>query len=535
MIAINIYMKALLFILTVLAFIGIVVYQKYNSAEALGHRPNSLKSASNTDHPNIVLILTDDLDTKSLAYMPNLQSLIADQGATFTRFYVNVPSCCPSRASILRGQYAHNTEILTNSPPFGGFEKFYQYGEESSTIATWIQAIGYRTALMGKYLNGYPNGAAENYIPPGWTEWVSPLDVRGSQLYASYNYQMNENGTIVNYGDSEEDYMTDVLHKKAERFIEESTKNHQAFFLYLAPFAPHQPAIPPKRHAKKFPNLQLPQGPSFNEEDVSDKPQFVQNKERLSKKDIDFLTEEYRERARALQAVDDMIVSLVTTLQEAGQLNNTYIFFTSDNGFHMGEHRLPFGKLSGYEEDILVPLLVRGPGITPGIVIEELTGNIDLAPTFGEIAKTKVPEFVDGVSLLPLLKGEKVPNWRKAYLIERGVMHAKKDKKNVLLSKLGDIKKEASYFFYSLYSQDKLRSVVLIDKEREQRIPPYRGIRTKNYFYVVYETGEKELYDLSKDPYQLQNIYASASSDLIKKLSDMLKILRSCTAASCRK
>ena len=186
---------------------------------------------------NIILILTDDQVLGETSNMPKLNSLIIDQGASFNNFFVTTPLCCPSRTSIMRGQYSHNTHVQNNGLPAGGYSKFYQEGLENSTVATWLQNAGYRTALIGKFLNGYPEKTDTDYVPQGWDEWYAWV-AHGHQI-GYYNYQISENGTLVNYGDTESDYLTDVLANKAVDFIQRSSSFHHPFFLYLAPFAPH--------------------------------------------------------------------------------------------------------------------------------------------------------------------------------------------------------------------------------------------------------------------------------------------------------
>ncbi len=456
-----------------------------------GSSENTLSETAGADRPNIIFILTDDLDAQSMAFMPKLKTLLSDQGVSFSNFFVSFSLCCPSRATILRGQYGHNTQILANGPPDGGFEKFRSLGHENSTIATWLQEAGYRTVLLGKYLNGYPDRGNPTYVPPGWSEWYGVL--RGHY----FNYQINENGRIVSYGSRPQDYETDVLARKTIDFIQRTAKEGKPFFVYLAPFAPHSPATPAPRHQDLFPNVKAPRTPNFNEEDVSDKPAYIRNRPPLTEKEIAKIDEQHRKRLQSLQAVDEAIEALIEALEAVGQLDNTYIFFTTDNGFHLGNHRLATGKVAPYEEDIRVPLIVRGPGVPAGRTVEHLTGNVDLAPTWAELAGVKAPDFVDGRSLVPLL-GSNPPsadNLRQAFLLENGNL----DRRSQGLA-----------------------------------IPPYRAIRTEDYLYVEYNTGERELYDLNKDPYQLQNLSATADPNLLKQLSSRLAELRSCAAASCR-
>jgi arylsulfatase A-like enzyme len=269
--------------------------------------------------PNILFILTDDLDNASVAYMPHVKSLLIERGVSLNNYFVNVSLCCPSRATTLRGQYAHNTGVLNNDFIEGSFVVFHQRGKEQSTIATWLQEKGYRTALFGKYLNGYPYRVPKNYVPPGWDEWNSP--VRGS-AYSQYNYTLNENGKLVSYGNRPQDYGTDVYTDKAKQFIIQAAKAHQPFFVYLAYYAPHQPATPAPRHQNLFPDARAPRTPAYNEADVSDKPQYIRELPFLDKQQQTHIDQLYQKRLRSLQAVDESLVSLYNTLKTTNQLDS---------------------------------------------------------------------------------------------------------------------------------------------------------------------------------------------------------------------
>ena len=258
-------------------------------------------SSSTSTRPNIIFILSDDLDAAEMAYMPNLKTEIMDEGAVLTHYFVPESLCCPSRSSTLRGQYPHNTQVLTNALPNGGWEKFNQLGEEKSTIATWLTDAGYKTMLAGKYLNGYPGKDNPSYIPPGWNEWYSA--VKGNP-YSEYDYTLNENGKEVAYGKTPQDYGTDVYFGKALDFLKRNAAGKQPFFIYLAPYAPHAPYTPAPRHADLFPGVKAPRTPNYNEADVSDKPAYIRERPLLTQKQQNVIDEDYRKRLQALQAVE---------------------------------------------------------------------------------------------------------------------------------------------------------------------------------------------------------------------------------------
>lgn len=435
-------------------------------------------TVSQPAQPNIVLILVDDMRYDDLAYMPHTQGLIGERGAIFTNYFVTQSVCCPARVSILRGQYPHNHGITHNDLPDGGFKKVQADGIESSTLATWLDEAGYTTAIFGKYLNDYRSGDAA-YIAPGWDRWYAKT--QGYYI----NWKVSDQGVLSGLI---ADYETDVLSQRTVSFIQQGANT--PFFIFLNPPAPHGPAIPASRHAGLFTNLPGLRPPSFNEADMSDKPSFM-TEPLLGDGDIDYIDNLYRKRLETLQAVDEMVESIVLTLENSGQLENTYIIFTSDNGFHLGEHRQKEGKNTVYEEDMRVPLLIRGPGIAPGQIVPELVTNNDLPATIAQWAGVSVPAWVDGRSFAPLLRDTP---WRHGFLQERWPP-----------------------------SQVQAGTPRL-----------YHALRNECYTYVEYANGEGELYDLRTDPYQLNNIYLSTDPALIAIFSARLAALKTCAGETCR-
>jgi N-acetylglucosamine-6-sulfatase len=482
--------------------------------------------------PNVILILTDDLtvndlNRNTLQNLPNLKSLLIDEGTTFDNAFVTNSLCCPSRATILRGQYTHNHQILSNEPPLGGFEKFRMLGHENSTMATWVKEQGYRTAFFGKYLNGYD----DTYIPPGWDEWYA-----ATGNYLSHTF--NENGHIVDY-DPESYYETDVISEKATDYIRRTAGADPPFYTADRPFlmwigtkAPHQPATPAPRDENAYPDVSLPRPPDFDEKDVSDKPDWLSDNPPLSREQKKYMEELHRKRLQSMLAVDDMIGDLVKALHDSGELSNTYIFFTSDNGFHLGAHRLGAGKWTPYEEDIRVPLVVRGPGVPEGRTLHHMVLNNDLAPTFADLAGARAPAFVDGRSLVPLLTDDPTPlqYWRQRFVIESiaersGVPRPPFINESTVAPLLtGD----------PLPKNWRRTSAASAQLSEQWGRPWLKALRTNNYLYVEYKTGEHELYDLRKDPYELYNEYASAPPELTERLEAQLDALRQCVAAECR-
>ena len=471
-------------------------------------------AGSATDRPNIVFVLADDLDYASAQKMPEIGSLLAEEGLSLEETFVSHPICCPSRATILTGLYDHNHGVSSNNPPSGGFEGFFSKGHEEDTIGARLQEGGYRTAFFGKYLNNY---GVENstHVPPGWDEWYG----KGQKEQRLQNYEINENGEMVSYGNGTEDFYTDVLSGQVTNFVrraaEEESPQGSPFFAYVAPTAPHAPATPAERHQGAFADEEVPRPPSFNEEDVSDKPSWIRDSESLPDEELSEIDGRYRERLESMLAVDEIVGALVEELEAAGELDNTYIFFTSDNGWEGGEHRIPQAKNRAYEESARVPLYVRGPGVPAGLTMKELVLNTDFAPTFAELAGT---EFAgaDGRSIVPLLRGEEPSSWRSAILLERPSVEE------------GD-EEDAEGGEGGGESKAKGKA-----KAGSGRPSPFEAVRTGTHKYVEYANGEIELYDLQADPYELESIHEGADASLVEDLAARLEALRTCSGDGCR-
>ncbi|MBA2521849.1 MAG: sulfatase [Solirubrobacterales bacterium] len=445
--------------------------------------------------PNILVIITDDQTVESMRVMDEVRSRIGGPGATFAQSYVNFPLCCPSRATLLIGQYAHNHRVLDNEPPLGGYGRFAALHGHSN-LATWLEDSGYRTALIGKYFNGYGD-VHPAFVPSGWTDWYGAV----SPAQHVYDYDLNENGHLVHYGTSRRDFKEDVLTSKATDLIARNAPSADPFFLEIAYTAPHAagpnpspqppndcPASPkaPARFAHAFDREPLPRPPAFNEADVSDKPAGVRDRPLIGPQGIRRLTRRYRCTLEAVRGVDDDVGKLLDALTESGEADNTLVVFTSDNGLFFGEHRIPGGKVRHYEEATRVPLLISGPGIEPGTTIDEPVINADLAPTLLDAANAAAGAPIDGLSLLPLGSGEETDLGRDL-LLESG---------------------------------------------------HYAAIRTDRYVYVEHGPamgqGARELYDLEADPDELHNLAESPRrAELIGDLSRRLGILRECAGSSC--
>ncbi|HZX02512.1 sulfatase [Kribbella sp.] len=441
--------------------------------------------------PNIVFVLTDDLSMNLLQYMPQAQQLAKD-GASFSNYTVTDSLCCPSRSSIFTGKFPHDTGVFTNGGKDGGFKVFHQRQNEDSTFATALQKAGYHAAMMGKYLNGYqPDGTVDgqqNYVPPGWNDWY----VAGNG-YNEYNYTLNANHQLEKHGKAPNDYLTDVLAGKAHGVI---TSAKQPFFLEIATFAPHAPYTPAPQDKKKFPGLKAPRDASYDKLPAN-APPWLAKHPALTPKQQKALDKAFRKRVQAVQAVDRMIGSLRATLEQAGVADHTVVVFSSDNGYHLGEHRLTAGKQTAFETDVHVPLVMAGPGIKAGSTVPQSVQNVDLAPTFETLAGLTPAADVDGRSLTALFGGTPPAGWRTASLVEH-------------------------------HGPD-------IDR-KDPDYPPkgsgnpttYEALRTATSTYVEYSDGTVEYYDRTKDPLQLDNTAGSLPAAKKTQLHNALHALKTC-------
>jgi N-acetylglucosamine-6-sulfatase len=465
------------------------------AALALTVVPAAAPAPALAKRPNIVFVLTDDLASNLIKYMPHVKAM-RRHGVSFSRYVVSNSLCCPSRASIFTGQYPHNTGVLGNLPPTGGFEAFQSTGDEGHTFATALQGAGYATGFMGKYMNDYEArsfpGATTGYVPPGWTDWNGV-----GNGYPGFGYSMNINGTAVRYGQRPEDYLTDVMAARGTAFIDRSVAAGQPFLLELSTFAPHKPYVPASRDAHSFPGLNAPRGPSFNRRNT-DPPGWLARRKLLGPDAISQLDTDFRNRVRSVQAVDDMLGQVERTLETHGIADDTYVVFSSDNGYHMGEHALAPGKQTAFDTDIRVPLIVTGPRVPDGRTVSRLTQNTDLRPTFGRLAHVPFRRsLVDGQSLVPFLRGHKVRRWRTAALVE----HLGPDTNPV-----------------DPDNQGKLAGAPA----------SYDALRTADSTYVEYANGQHEYYDLLSDPLQMHNTYGRLPDPRRNHLHRVLEALRDC-------
>lgn len=456
------------------------------------------------DRPNVVLVLTDDQTLEQLRFLEQSVQRLSSRGVSFEEAVVSYPTCCPSRATILTGQYASNHGVLWNAPPTGGFTAFRNH--ETAMPAALADA-GYETIHVGRFLNGYGFLRRDRVQPEGWTDWhaiVAPTDGQYTE------FSLLENGDLVTYGP--DDYVTDVLADIALDAVDRAVERGRPFFLQLSFTAPHAsygsplaevragsieaeiasgeilPPVPAPRHAGSLFGLELPSASAFDEADRTDKPSVVRDRGPI---DAAGIRAHYQAEAESLLAVDEAVIALLDQLETLGVAERTYVVFTSDNGFFHGEHGIALGKYLPYEETLRVPLLIAGPGIPEGETRSSLVANIDLAPTILEWTDVEPRREMDGISLTAVLAAEP-PELDRAIFIEG---HA------------------PGGFFRA----------------------PYRGVRTSDWIYIEWEGGEVELYDLGIDPSQLTNLAADpAHATTLETMAALTEQLASCSGASCQ-
>lgn len=462
-----------------------------------GAFPDGGPEATGGARPNIVMVLTDDLSMNLLPYLPQVRRL-AERGMTFDNSFVANSLCCPSRASLLTGGYPHTTQVLTNGGHNGGWPEFTYRRDDQHTFATSLQDVGYTTALMGKYLNGYfvdpPRSTPRLSVPPGWSEWYV---AGGREGYSGFDYTLNENGRLVRYGKRPTDYMTDVLSAKATDFIHRNAGAGRPFLLEVSTFAPHAPYTPAPRHADLYPGLTYPRTTAFDHPGTGTAPTWLRGRPPLTAAEQTSIDAKFRKRAQAMRAVDDLMREVTAALDREGVLDNTYVVFTSDNGYHMGERRLLPGKMTALDTDIRVPLVVAGPGVAPGSRSDAMVATVDLCPTFTELGVGVPTSLVDGRSLVPLLRGENPPDWRTSVLVEHTEVNTDPE--------IGP------------------------DKQAGDQYPPtYEALRLAGELYVEYADGEKEYYDLARDPDELVNRAGELPPQRAARLGAALEAYTAC-------
>ncbi|KAL4794754.1 arylsulfatase [Aspergillus venezuelensis] len=480
--------------------------------------------------PNFLFIMTDDQDLKldSLSYMPLVAKHMQDKGMSFDNHFVTTALCCPSRVSLLTGRQAHNTNVTDVHPPWGGYPKFISQGFNSNYLPIWMQQAGYNTYYTGKLMNAQ---SLDNYNKPyaaGFNGSDFLLDPY-TYDYMNATYIRNHNEPVSYLGR----HTTEVLTEKAMGFLEDALAGERPFFLTVTPIAPHSnmngtygggagplwmdEPIPEERHKHLFPNAKVPRTANFNPKEPTG-VSWINKLPYRNESVIDYNDHYYRQRLRALQGVDELVDSLISRLENSPEIDNTYIIYTSDNGFHISQHRLPPGKTCAFDEDIRVPFFIRGPGIPAGQSQDIVTTHIDIAPTLFNLAGMPLRDDFDGTPMSiagvegTLHEHVAVEYWGQA-MLEGG------------LSNLGT----------PTVPNNTYKAVRIISQEY-------------NLFYSVWCNNEHELYDLNADPYQVNNLHPHASRPanlttllghgiqrVIDRLDALLLVLKSCKGRTCIK
>jgi N-acetylglucosamine-6-sulfatase len=489
------------------------------SSSGASSRPAATTSAT---RPNIVFILADDLSWNLVTprIAPHIVAL-ERRGETFTNYFVADSLCCPSRSTIFTGLFPHDTKVVTNVPPDGGFQKFQSRHLDRRTFAVAVRRRGYLTSMSGKYLNGYGDPSMTSStapVPPGWTDW----HVSNHTGYGEFNYVLNDNGRVDQLGGptggcgqtgTPDNYGVDVAGSKALSFIGRAKK--RPFVLEVATFAPHAPYIPAPRNACDFPGLTEPRDPSFNTPNTN-APAWLAKRGPLTADQVAQVDKAYRMRAQAVESVDKLVADVEAKLAATGLARNTYIVFSSDNGYHLGQHQLPRGKQTPFDTDIRVPLIVAGPGVPKGRKVPQVTQNVDLYPTFVALAGAEPRQPVDGHSLVPLLhpRGGSPPRWRTVALVEH---HHLSNKPNDPDNEERHGRNPTTYEAIRITAR---------------RLPHFRGPVDAVYVEYKNPAHELEYYDIRRDPFERHNIAYRVSAAQHGELHRVLVGLEHCHSSS---
>jgi arylsulfatase A-like enzyme len=472
--------------------------------------------------PNVVVVMTDDQRSDDLIPLPKTRRLIGKAGVTFSRFYSSYPVCCPARATFFTGQYAQNHGVGCLYPACGGGYSALKQGEY---LPVWLERAGYATAHIGKFLNGYGKERAPD-VPNGWTEWYGLVD---HTTYRMWGYKIHEKGpgdeggTTRQYGrvlrQRRRYYQTDVLTGKAVDFVRRRAPDAKPFFLSVAYLAPHHESghtqnltgklvRPAPRHRGRYSGMPLPKPPNYNESNLDDKPWFVGRWNRpISSRREAAIAQRMHERWESLLAVDDGVEDIIEALRRTGELDDTYVIFTSDNGYMQGEHRIPEGKMLPYDASTHLPLLIRGPGLPRGRRTKALAGDVDLAPTILNATPARPSRALDGRSVLPFARNVRLRSLRP--------------------------------FLHTTAGQGARGRVNTREggaRGTQTRVPAWSAVRTTRWLYVEYKGGQRELFDLKRDPWELRSRAGDPTiRPLIRTLRRALGDLRTCRGRSCDK
>lgn len=499
------------------------------------------KPSRKQGRPNVVMMIVDDMRADDLQYMPRTRKLLGDGGVTFANSFAPYPLCCPARASIFTGQYTHNHCVYSTSAPYA-----FPALKDQSTLATWLQDGGYSTVFLGKYMNGYgylprpgrTTGNSLSYVPPGWSDWRAAIEgglPKGHPDYGStyfyFNTTLSDNGR--GFSNYKGQYQSDVFGTLSRRIILDRAASKKPFFLYASYAAPHNGGPQESDDVKyvtddqgnsvKFGSPARPDwvkgmfddvitaapGADWVDPDPSDKPEHLRNRPAPNTAELEAMLRVTRQRAESLYVVDKAVKRTVQALADSGELDNTLVIFTSDNGYFLGEQGIRVGKILPHDPSLRTPLLMRGPGIPAGEVREDPFLSIDFAPTIAAAARVTPRLPVDGMSMLDVARGGDT-GWSRAVLTETGPKSVVRD-------------------------TDEAGRALAVDDPGPRDLRFMIGIRTSRYLYVDLASKEEELYDMATDPEQYHNLVADpAYADVLSLLREQLARMRACDAADCR-
>ncbi|KAI0133762.1 arylsulfatase precursor [Xylariales sp. AK1849] len=474
--------------------------------------------------PNFIFIMTDDQDLhlNSMDYMPAVNKHFTEQGTTFDKHYTTVSLCCPSRVTLFTGRAAHNTNVTNIIPPFGGYAQFIREGWNDNYLPVWLQSEGYNTYMAGKLMNGFSVDNYDDPPPKGWTSrdlFVDPF------TYTYYDTTMQRDHDVpIDYAGN---YSTDLISQKAVDFLDQAIDARQPFFLGVMPIGPHSETtedgfthpLAAHRHDHWYPDLKAPRTSNFNP-DVPSSGGWIRSLQQLNETVIDYFDDWYRHRILALQAVDDMVDAIIKRLEhDPDVFNNTYLIYTSDNGYHIGQHRLAPGKTCYIEEDINIPFIIRGPGIEKGKTVSIPTTHTDIVPTLFQLAGIPLQDGFDGEPM-PVTSSSQLSNQTQ-----------KTEHVNVEYWGVG-------------IPEGKYRGNGTLMGDGDGLFNTYKAVRVisddYNLAYVVWCLNEHELYDMKADPGQMSNLYDTNGTingwqipQLTARIDALLLTLKACKATVC--
>ncbi|RAL10658.1 sulfatase family protein [Aspergillus homomorphus CBS 101889] len=505
---------------------------RLRSVQAADHEPDSslAELSGSSQKPNFIFIMTDDQDLhlNSLDYMPKLQRYLGNEGTKFEKHFCTIAVCCPSRVSLLTGRLAHNTNVTDVNPPYGGYPKFIAEGFNDRYLPVWLQEAGYNTYYTGKFLNAHSTSNYNKPFPKGWNGTEFLLDP-STYSYWNSTFQRNRESPVASNG-----YSTDIISQNSLAFINAARQSERPFFLGIAPIAPHAKGVhmenvsipyftnpvPAERHRDLFLDAQVPRHESFNPDNPSG-ASWIYNLRQLNASEVAYADGFYRSRIQSLQAVDDLVEAVILELQQQDLLRNTFVFFTADNGYHIGQHRMVPGKGCPYEEDINIPMIVRGPGVPRGESVNYVTSHTDIAPTLFDLAGIPLRSDFDGTPM-PLKKDA----------LDKLSASPRREHLNVEYwgtnLQEGLIGRDASTGSALGYGNNTYKALRVIGEGY-------------NLFYSVWCTNEHELYEMTSDPYQMKNLFRASETEflgynmtkVISRLDALLLLLKSCKGAQC--